>query len=72
MNVKKLDRWLEKENVSSTELARYLGVSKAAISKWRERDSIPKRLIPILKTILSSDRRFLQGRRILHMPSLFE
>ena len=70
MTVKKLNKWLAKERVQASELADYLGVSKSAISKWRARNSIPKRLGPILQMIVSSDRRFLQrtpSRRTLEL-----
>ena len=60
MTIKQLDAWLRKENISSVELARFLGITKAAISKWRERKAIPKRESARLKVIVSLDRRSLQ------------
>jgi len=71
VKIKKVDRWLKREGVKSNELARYLGISKSAISKWRVRDSIPLKLDPILKMILSCDRHFLQRKQARRSPELF-
>jgi ribosomal protein S8 len=70
---KKANKWvLEKESVEAQELAAFLRVTKSAITKWRERDSIPKRLIPILEIVLSSDSNFLRRKQARHTHSLFE
>ena len=72
MRVKEVDAWLEREGIESQELAKYLKVSKFAISKWRERGTIPLRLIPILEIILRSDANFLRQKLNPRTRELFE
>lgn len=48
MKITQLTRLIKQKNISQTELARYLGVSRSAISKWKERNVIPLEKIPKL------------------------
>lgn len=72
MTVKQLDRWLKRQDITSTELAVYLNLSKHAISKWRERNTIPRKLRPVLEELVESDRRSLQRHLRRPSVSLFE
>jgi len=69
--MKKLDTWLKREEISSVELARYLGLTRYTISKWRERKTLPIRLVPILEELILSDRRTLQRHLARQAPELF-
>jgi len=72
ITVKQMDAWLKRHNVESIQLARHLNVSKFAISKWRERGTIPERIIPILRIVLQSDGRFLRPQQSPRTRELFE
>lgn len=59
MKVKEIDAWLKREDITTEQLATFLGLTKYAISKWRSRNAIPEKLVPRLKEILALDRRSL-------------
>lgn len=72
MTIKQLDNWLRKEGVSATQLAEFLGLTKHAISKWRERKTIPAKALPRIQAIVELDRRSLQRHLRPRTPELFE
>jgi DNA-binding Xre family transcriptional regulator len=71
MTIEKLDNWLTQENITSVELARYLGLTKYTITKWRERKSIPKRLHPILSELCARHRESVHKRLRRQAQQLF-
>jgi len=72
MTVKKFKNWIKKEGIKQVEIAEYFGVSKYAVTKWKQRNTIPRYIVPHLEALASLDRQTLQ--RYLRRPSvsLFE
>jgi hypothetical protein len=72
MKTKKLDRWLKEQGILSTEVARYLGLTKHAISKWRERGEIPQYISPQIEELLLLDRKTVQRHLSRQEPELLQ
>lgn len=71
MTIREFDKWLKKEKIRSTDIARLFNLSKYAISKWRERNAIPLKLIPKLEAVHGLDRHSLLRHLSHDTPELF-
>lgn len=60
ITVKDFDKWLNKEDVESIEVAEILDVSPSCLSRWRERGAIPNKHQTTLKNIVGLSRQSLQ------------
>jgi DNA-binding transcriptional regulator YiaG len=71
ISIKEFDTWLVTEGITSREIANYFHVSVSAISRWRERNTIPKKKAPILQALCGLPRRSLLRHLERRGPELF-
>jgi len=72
MTIKQLDKWLSKNNITSMQLAELLGLSRYAISKWRERGFISPKQLPRIQAIAERHPRYVPRMLDRRRTSLFE
>lgn len=64
VTVRAFDKWLRIEGIQSIDIAKVLGVTPSALSRWRERKTIPRKHQSALRKILglpqASVQRFLR------------
>lgn len=51
MNWKEFRAWKLKQKITFEEVAKLLGVTNAAVKKWRERDYVPPWIVAHIETI---------------------
>lgn len=71
MKINQLTRLIREKNISQSDLAKYLGVSRSAISKWKERKVIPSEKIPKLLKLQELPAGFSLQRLVRPKKSLF-